>query len=147
MVIYNNRRIRSDENNPNYDFDFEGLLKSGPSLRIFLNKCFLVYGNIEDYYIPDSIYHKVVVFEIALRMHANNNNLLDKNKQEDLIDIITILSKFKNLTPEEEEKLQKARVFTNMVKHFKNQYPSWVGGIKHFLEGFEVLEKHRILII
>ncbi len=147
MVIYNNGRIRSDEINPNYDFDFEGLLKSGPSLRIFLNKCFLVYGNIEDSDIPDSIYHKVVVFEIVLRMHANNYNLLDKSKREDLKDVITILSKFKNLTKEEEDKLQKARVFTNMVKHFKNQYPSWVGGIKHFLEGFEVLEKHRILII
>ena len=147
MVIYNGGGIRAEENNPKYDFDFEGLLKSGPSLKIFLKKCFLVYGNIEDPDIPDLIYHKVVVFEIALRMHANNNNLLDKTKQEDIINVISILSKFKNLTQEEEDKLQKARVFTNMLKHFKNQYPSWEEGIKHFLEGFEVLEKHQILII
>jgi hypothetical protein len=146
MVIYNNGRIRAEENNPKYDFDFEGLLKSGPSLRIFFKKCFLVYGNIEDPDIPDSIYHKVVVFEIALRMHANNNNLLDKTKQEDLINVISILSKFKNLTQEEEDKLQKARVFTNMVKHFKNQYPSWEIGISYFLDGFSVLEKHKILV-
>lgn len=147
MVIYNGVTIRSEENNLNYDSDFEGLLKSGPSLLIFLKKCFLVYGNIDDPDITDSIYHKVIVFEIALRMHANNNNLLDKTKREDLKDVISILSKFKNLTQEEEDKLQKARVFTNMVKHFKNQYPSWEEGIKHFLEGFEVLEKHQILII
>jgi hypothetical protein len=147
MVIYNSGKFRSEENNPNYDCDFEGLLKSGPSLLIFLKKCLLVYGNIEDTDITDSIYHKVVVFEIALRMHANNNNLLDKTKREDLKDVITILSKFNNLTHEEEDKLQKARIFTNMVKHFKNQYPSWEEGIKHFLEGFKVLEKHRILIV
>jgi hypothetical protein len=147
MVIYNNVRIKSEENNPNYDCDFEGLLKSGPSLLIFLKKCFVVYGNIEDPDITDSIYYKVVVFEIAIRMHANNHNLLDKTKREDLINVISILSKFKNLTDEEEEKLQKARCFTNMVKHFKNQYPSWEEGIKHFWEGFEVLEKHRILIV
>jgi hypothetical protein len=146
MVIYNAGKIRSEENNPNYDFDFEGLVKSGPSLRIFLKKCFLVYGNIEDPDITDSIYHKVVVFEVALRMHANNNNLLEKTKQVDLIDVITILSKFKNLTQEEEDKLQKARVFTNMVKHFKNQYPSWEIGIIYFLDGFSVLEKHKILV-
>ena len=147
MVIYNGGKIRAEENNPKYDFDFEGLLKSGPSLQIFLKKCFLVYGNIEDPDIPDLIYHKVVVFEIALRMHANNNNLLDKTKQEDIINVISILSKFKNLTQEEEDKLQKARSFTNMSKHFKKQYPSWEEGIKHFLEGFEVLEKYQILIV
>jgi hypothetical protein len=147
MVIYHGGVIRSDENDPNYEFDFEGLIKSGPSLLIFLKKCFLVYGNIEDPDIPDSIYHKVVVFEIAIRMHANNDNLLDKTKREDLINVISVLSKFKNLTQEEEDKLQKARVFTNMVKHFNNQYPSWEIGISYFLDGFEVLEKHKILIV
>ena len=147
MVIYKGGKIRYEENNPNYDFDFEGLLKSGPSLRIFLKKCFLVYGNIDDPDIPDSIYHKVVVFEIAIRMHAKNHNLLDKTKREYLINVISILSKFKNLTHEEEDKLQKARVFTNMVKHFKNQYSSWSEGIKHFKDGFKVLEKHGILIV
>jgi hypothetical protein len=147
MVISNGITIRSEENNPNYDSDFEGLLKSGPSLLIFLKKCIMFYGNIEDPDITDSIYHKVVVFEIAIRMHANNYNLLDKTKREDLINVISTLSKFKNLTKEEEDKLQKARNFTNMIKHFKNQYPSWEEGIKHFLEGFEVLEKHRILIV
>ena len=147
MVIYNGGKIRYEENNPNYDFDFEGLVKSGPSLLIFLKKCIMVYGNIEDPDITDSIYHKIVVFEIALRMHANNNNLLDKTKREDLINVISILSKFKNLTDEEEEKLQKARVFSNMIKHYKNQYPSWKEGIKAFLDGFEVLESHQIKII
>jgi len=147
MVISNGITIRSEQNNPNYDCDFEGLLISGPSLMIFLKKCFLVYGNIEDPDITDSIYHKVVVFEIALRMHANNYNLLDKTKREDLINVISVLSKFINLKPDEEEKLQKARVFSNMIKHYKNQYPSWKEGIKAFLDGFEVLESHQIKII
>ena len=147
MVIYHEGVIRSDENDPNYECDFEGLLKSGSSLIKFHQNCLSIYGNIDDLVIPDSIYHKVVVFEIALRMHANNNYLLDNTKREDLINVISILSKFKNLTDEEEDKLQKARSFTNMVKHFKKQYPSWEEGIKHFLEGFEVLEKHQILII
>lgn len=147
MVIYHEGVIRSDDNDPNYEFDFEGLLKSGSSLIKFHQNCLSIYGNIDDLVIPDSIYHKVVVFEIALRMHANNNNLLDNTKREDLINVISILSKFKNLTDEEEYKLQKARSFNNMVKHFKKQYPSWEEGIKHFLEGFEVLEKYQILIV
>lgn len=147
MVIFNGGTIRSEENNPNYDCDFEGLLKSGPSLLLFLKKCFLIYGNINDSDITDSIYHKIVVFEIAIRMHANNHNLLDKSSRIELIHVIKILSNHLHLTEEEECKLQNARVFTNMVKHFKNQYPSWDEGIKVFLDGFEVLESHQIKII
>jgi hypothetical protein len=147
MVISNGITIKSEENNPNYDCDFEGLLKSGPSLLIFLKKCFLIYGNINDSDIPDSIYHKVVVFEISIRMHANNHNLLDKSSRIELIHVIKILSNHLHLTLEEEGKLQNARVFNNMVKHFKNQYSSWEEGIKVFLNGFEVLESHQIKVI
>jgi hypothetical protein len=147
MVISNGGTIRPEENNPNYDCDFEGLLKSGPSLLIFLKKCFLIYGNIQDSDIPDSVYHKIVVFEIAIRMHANNNNLLDKSSRIELIHVIKILSNHLQLSEEEECKLQNARVFTNMIKHFKNQYSSWEEGIKVFLNGFEVLESHQIKVI
>jgi hypothetical protein len=147
MITYNNGDIYTEENNPNYDCDFEGLFKSGESLKIFFNNCYSLYGKITDEDIPDAIYQKAVLFEIALRMHANNFNLLSKTKRIDLIDVINILCDYKSISNFEKEKLQKGRIFLNMIKHFKNQYPSWHEGIKHFLEGYSVLEKYKILVV
>lgn len=147
MVNYNGGEIRSEENDPNYECDFEGLVKSGPSLLTFYKNCFSIYGHIDDKDVPDLIYNKLVIFEIAIRMHANNNNILDKHKRENLVDVIKILSKYKNLSKQEEEKLQQARIFINMVKHYNIQFPSWEVGIKHFLDGFRVLKNNGLMII
>lgn len=81
MVIYNNGKICTEENNPNYECDFEGLIKSGDSLKIFYKNCFKEYGTITEPDILDEVYDKVVTFEIAIRMHANNANLLSKEKR------------------------------------------------------------------
>lgn len=146
VISYYDGIIRVDESNPNYECDFEGLIKSGPSLEKFYKNCFLSYGKIIDDDISEEIYHKLVIFEIAIRMHANNNNLLPKNSRCNLNKVIDILSHFKNMSEEEIKKLHQARIFVNMVKHFDNQFPSWSDGIKIFKEGFAVLEKYEILI-
>jgi hypothetical protein len=147
IVIYNNGKIHSEENNPNYECDFEGLLKSGNSLRVFYQNCLKEYGIITDYEIPDEVYEKVVTFEIAIRMHANNNKLLSKEKRMDLDEVINLLCNFKSLSGSEKEGVYQARRFVNMIKHFKHQFPSWSEGINHFLAGYSVLEKYKILIV
>ncbi len=127
------------------DCDFGSLLKSGPSLIKFYINCKAIYGNINDSDISDDVYCKVVNFEIALRMHANNDSLL--NNQEDLIDVINKLCSFKNLPQTETDKLQKGRVFLNMIKHNKKQFPSWAEGIKSFEEAYEILMKNKFNIL
>jgi hypothetical protein len=147
MIKYHNGVITNEEGNPNYDCDFEGLSKAGSSLRKFYKDCLKVYGIIIDKDVDDLIYYKVVTFEIAIRMHANNENLLSKTHRIDLEKVIDILCDSKNITDLDKDKIHQARRFVNMVKHFKNQFPSWAEGQKHFLEGYEVLKRHNMLIV
>ena len=147
MVKYVSGKITAEENNPNYDCDFEGLLKSGSALKLFYKKCFNHYGNIIDSDISDDNFAKLVTFEIAIRMHANNNLLLNKSVRTDLVDIIPILCKHKNIPLNEAEILQKGRIFLNMVKHNKAQFSSWQIGIENFEKSYHILEKYSILIV
>jgi len=146
IIKWNNGIISDESQNPNFDCDFEGLCKSCPSLKLFYEKCLLAYKVEIDDDIHDDIYHKVVTFEIAIRMHSNNCNLLGKEKKYDLEEVINELCAYKSMSRLEVKNIQKARRFVNMIKHFKQQFPSWPEGINHFLAGFAVLEKYRILI-
>jgi hypothetical protein len=84
MVMFSNGQIRAEQNNPHYEVDFEGLLKSEPSLIKFLDSCYRHYGEINDPDLHDLIFQKSAVFEIAIRMHANNANLLSKIERTNL---------------------------------------------------------------
>ncbi|MCW3075829.1 MAG: hypothetical protein JWO32_438 [Bacteroidetes bacterium] len=145
MVVYNNGNITTDSTPTKEDCDFAGLLKAGPSLKIFYKNCMSEYGQIADTDISDEIYGKVVLFEISLRMHANNNALL--NDREDLINVITKLSSFKSLNRADIDKLQLGRKFLNMIKHDKNQFASWTDGIKAFETAYQVLIDHQLTVI
>ncbi len=145
MVTYNAGVITTDNTPTKDDCDFGGLLKAGPSLVIFYKSCLSEYGNISDADISNETYGKVVLFEISLRMHANNDKLL--NEREDLINVIDKLSTFKNLGQIDTEKLQLGRKFRNMIMHNKNQFPSWTDGIKAFESAYEVLVKHQLTIL
>jgi len=147
MLKWSNGIITDESNNPNFDCDFEGLSKSGPSLKLFYEKCTKAYGTIVDNDIPDDIYYKVVTFEIALRMHANNYKLLNKEKRYKLSEVIDILCKYKSISLFEKQNIHRARQFLNMIKHRKPHFESWSEGIRHFLIGYSLLEKHKILII
>ena len=146
MIKWNNGIITDESNNPNYDCDFEGLYKSGPSLKLFYTNCFKLYGEIQDTDIPDEIYHKIVVFEIAIRMHANNHNLLSKTERTDLILVIDLLCEHNSMSIEETSLIHEGRKFLNKVKHNSKSNYNWEEGALKFEEAFEFLKKKELLI-
>lgn len=119
MVMYDNGEIRTDNFTQNNTCDFGMLIQSGPSLMKFYKEVKSIYGVVNDIDISDDIYKKLVLFEIYLRVHANNNNLI--GNKETIENVINKLSKFKNLSTGEIEKLHNGRLFTNYVKHKKSK--------------------------
>ena len=111
-VVYNKGKITSDNIARKDDFDFLGLFNANPSLQKFYIDCHKEYGKITDTDIPDSIYGIAALFEISIRMHANNNNLIES--RENLVEVINKLSEFKNLTENETNKLHQGRRFINI---------------------------------
>ena len=145
IVEYKDGRITTGNSIQKDDCDFGSLLKAGPSLLLFYENCKKIYGNINDEDINDEIYGKVVLFEIGLRMHANNNKLLDE--KEDLVNVIKKLCKFKDFSEIEISNLHKGRIFLNMIKHNKNQFPSWSSGIIAFEDAYEVVIRNHLSVI
>jgi hypothetical protein len=145
MVTHQNGIITSDNTPRKSDCDFGLLLKSGPSLMIFYKKCISIYGTLYDVDISDEVYMKLVLFEIGLRMHANNNKLLDE--KESLENVIIKLCKFKMIPETEIEKLQNGRRFLNMIKHHKPVFSSWKDGALAFEEAYHILNKHKFTIV
>jgi hypothetical protein len=134
--------------------DFGMLIQSGPSLTKFYKEVKSIYGSIIDTDISDDIYKKLVLFEISLRVHANNNNLIqqyvigNKETQTKIENVIDKLSKFKNLSVDEIEKLHNGRLFTNYVKHKKSKkFSSYQDGTNHFNDAYDVLINHQLTII
>lgn len=146
MVIYSDGQIRTEENNPHYEFDFEGLLKSGPSLKKFLLACQNHYGKINDPDLTDNIFLKCALFEIAIRMHANNANLLSKIERTKLEKVINVLCTHKGLEIEEKNLLHEGRKFINKIKHQKNGACNWKIEVENFEKAYQILEKRRILV-
>lgn len=121
------------------DLDFESLVKSCNSLTLFYQKCFSEFGEFPDNQVSDGTYKNVVMFEIGLRMHANNYKLL--GEKEDLINVIDKLCSFMNVSLQDKQSLQDGRKFLNMIKHFKNQYPTWQDGQEAFDRANQTLIK------
>ena len=144
-VVYQKGEITSDNIAREDDFDFLGLFNASPSLQKFYTRCYKRYGEINDTEIHDSIYGISALFEISIRMHSNNHNLIEP--REKLIDTINILSEFKNLTTDEIYKLHQGRRFVNMIKHFNNQFPSWEEGIEAMKTAYIVLKERKLTII
>ena len=146
MVIFSNGQIRKEENNPNYEFDFEGLIKSGPSLKKFLIACQKHYGQIKDNDLNEKIFQRCAVFEIAIRMHANNANLLSKNERTKLEKVIDLLCTHKGIEKSESDLLHEGRKFINKIKHHKIGAYNWREEVLKFEKAFQVLEKWEILV-
>ena len=144
ILVYREGEIIIDSKANKEDCDFLGLLKSGPSLLNFFTDCKLVYGVVNDSDISDEIFGKVVLFEISLRMNANNNLLI--NKREDLINVINRLCLLKNFSQTEIDIFHKGRSFLNMIKHKKNQFSSWSEGITMFNISNELLIENNLNI-
>ncbi len=145
VVVYNKGEIKVNNKLKREEIDFVGLIKSGPSLLDFHKKCLNKFGVLNDKDISDEIYEKVALFEISLRMHANNNNLI--NFQEDLIEVIFKLSKSKKFSNTIVEKLQNGRRFLNMIKRPKNQFLTWSDGINAFEEAYLICQINSLTII
>ncbi len=146
MVMWDNGIIRSDNFNQGNTCDFGMLIQSGPSLMKFYNDVKSIYGEVKDMDISDDIYKKLVIFEISLRVHANNNNLI--GNKETIENVINKLSAFKNLSTDEIEKLHNGRLFTNYVKHKKSKkFSSYQDGINHFNDAYNVLINNQLTII
>lgn len=145
VVVYNSGNIKVNNIIEKGEIDFVGLIKSGPSLIDFLKKCLTEFGSLKDNDIPDIIYEKTVLFEIGLRMHANNHELIIE--RELLIDVIKKISVFKKMSEIETQKLDNGRRFLNMIKHNKNQFSDWQTGIHAFEEAYKIIEKYKLTII
>ncbi|MGZ2369600.1 hypothetical protein ACXR6G_07420 [Ancylomarina sp. YFZ004] len=125
--------------------DFGQLLMAGPSIKKFFNQCCKVYGNISDNEITDSLFYEIGIFEISIRMHANNYKLLTEREKFEVV--IDKICRFKNIPKKDKEALQKGRRFLNMIKHFNNQFETWEDGISAFKIANEIIKKHKLLII
>jgi hypothetical protein len=139
IVSYKDGAVTVSNEMKKSDFDFESLAKSGNSLKAFYQACFNEYGDFQDDQVPDEIYKNAVMFEIGLRMHANNHRLL--RERENLIDVIDKLCSFIKVSPQDKLSLHNGRIFLNMIKHFKNQYPSWQDGQVAFNSAFQTLTR------
>jgi len=144
LVEYQEGQISVTNSIKKNDIDFAGLLKSGPAMKKLLSELINQFGELIDSDISDETYLKVAEFEIAIRMHANNNQLIKND--DNLIDIISKISEFKGLNEEETKQLQLGRKFLNMIKHPKNQFKTWDEGIKEFDKAFKILEGYHIKV-
>ncbi len=145
VVVYISGNIKVNNFIGKGEIDFVGLIKSGPSQIDFLKKCLTEFGILIDNDIPDIIYEKTVLFEIGLRMHANNHGLI--KERELLIDVIKKINILKKMSEIETQKLDNGRRFLNMIKHNKNQFSDWQTGIIAFEEAYEIIEKYNLTVI
>lgn len=146
LVVYNEGVITSGTIPPSKDdIDFELLLKAGPSLKSFYINCKTFYGEIIDNDILDETFEQAALFEINLRIHANNSKLL--NQREDLINVIEKLGHFYNMSQSEIKDVQAGRHFLNMIKHNKNQFPSWTAGVNALTCAYEILNKYGLTVV
>ncbi|MEO0037975.1 MAG: hypothetical protein RIQ59_1186 [Bacteroidota bacterium] len=145
FVSYKNGILSLETESNKKDLDFEGMMKSGNSMIKFYKECIIEYGIIIDSEVSDDIFYDVALFEVSIRMHAKNYNLIEE--REDLVTIIHKLCKHYNISESDTILIDKGRVFLNMIKHFKNQFPSWEKGVENFKLANQTLIKHRITVI
>ena len=145
FVSYNNGLIILETESKKNDLDFAGLIKAGPSLKSFFKNCYEEYGEFIDNDISDLEYYDIAMFEIALRMHANNNNLL--KKKENLDFVINSLCEFKKIPENEKLLIDKGRKFLNLIKHPKGKTILWNVEIQKFKLANETLLKYGIAVI
>ncbi|MDA9555286.1 hypothetical protein N9R54_03540 [Pelobium sp.] len=145
LAIYNEGALVSGNIPPRIDdISFLLLIKAGPSLKIFYSNCFNEYGKISDPDIKDEIFEMLALFEITLRIHANNHKLIAVD--DFLVDVINKLGEFKNMSKEDIAEIQNGRKFLNMVKHYKNQFNSWDEGVIALKKAFTLLDNYNLNI-
>jgi hypothetical protein len=145
MVLWDEGEIKINPEPEENNFDFIGLFMAGPSMKEFYNNCVREYGVIIDNDISDEIYYKLSLFEISIRIHANNFKTLEINQT--FQDIISNLGGYKNLEQNEIDILQKGRKLLNIVKHGEKRNYSWAQGIIDFEKAYQLTIDKKITII
>jgi hypothetical protein len=145
MVIWKDGIASMEDEIKKDDIDFAGLLKAGPSIKKFYELCKIVYGNINDPDLSDDDFNHAVTFEIALRMHAKNFNLL--KERVTLEKVIDKLCEFRNIPESDKIQLHKGRIFVNMIKQHKGRFKTWHEGLSEFNKAFEIISKNKWTIV
>lgn len=125
--------------------DMIQLISSANAMRTFLKKCFLKHGNFEDPDIKDSVYNKLAIFEIRIRVHASNYGLITIN--DTLESIINKLCEKLEFNSDILDKLHKGRRFLNKVKHNKSNYYLWSKNLTEFEIAYDILTEKEIRLI
>lgn len=124
------------------DIDFELILKAAPSLKDFYYSCFKTYGNILDRDLTDEEFERLAIFEINLRVHAKNLNLI--SRKDLLEEVVNKLASHKKILHGELEKIHLGRRYLNMVKHNKMKFSSWEDGKLAFEQAVTVLRRYNL---
>ena len=142
MIVYNAGEVKTNptEINQKDDGDFVGLMKSGNGMKKFYQECLTEYGEIDDPDISDEVYRDVVLFEIGLRMHANNADLQTTGR--DFEKVIDALADHFKLSDQDRKHFHEGRRFLNMIKHNKGQFPNYHEGMRAFSIAKEIQHNH-----
>jgi hypothetical protein len=141
MVVYSPNGIRYSENDNQYEFEFEGLLKSSYALIQFYEKHYKSLGDFQDELFTDNDFLRLGEFEVAIRMHSKNYGLYDeREKLEVVIDKLALRLK---MTTDDKSLLHKGRVILNNIKH----HPNRIIEIEKLRKSFMVLDKYKIRIV
>ena len=88
-VVYMNGIISNENISQKNHFDFAALVVAAPSLKKFFKDCINEYGSqllASDTDISNQIYGNAALFELSLRMYANNHKIV--GEPEELFKVI-----------------------------------------------------------
>jgi hypothetical protein len=144
MVLYNRGEIEVNPKPKIENIDFVGLFMAGPSMKDFYEKCVSEYGVLIDNEVSDELYYQIGLFEITIRIHANNHKKIEENHTFEKI--INDLGQSLNLSANEIDALQKGKKLLNVIKHGMKKNYSWSEGITDFKKAQNVMKERQIVL-
>ena len=144
MVLYNRGEIEVNPKPKIENIDFVGLIMAGPSMKDFYEKCVSEYGVFVDNEISNELYYQIGLFEITIRIHANNHKKIEENHTFE--QIINDLGKSLLLSVDEITTLQKGRKLLNAIKHGIKKNYSWPEGITDFKQAQSVMTERQLVL-
>jgi hypothetical protein len=144
MVVSNRGEIELNPKPKAENIDFLGLLMAGPSMKDFYEKCVSEYGVIIDNEISNELYYQIGLFEITIRIHANNHKKIEENHTFE--NIINDLGQSLSFSVNEIDTLQKGKKLLNAIKHGMKKNYSWSEGITDFKKARNVMTERQIVL-
>jgi len=144
MILYNHGEIEVNPKPKTENIDFVGLFMAGPSMIVFYRKCVAEYGVFADNEISNELYYDIALFEITIRIHANNHEKIEENQTFE--EIIFKLGANLKLSVGEINILQKGRKLMNVIKHGSKKNYSWHEGIRDFKKAQNLMFEQQIVL-